>query len=1430
MRKKQLFSPSMLITAMLSFCPSFVFGQGTSSLTTSLPDGTEIWGNLVSSTDDRPNGMYRFSANSQTLPSSMVENSLYNANGGGVIYQGRYHFVNYDRNYVPTYYEYNISDWTPTGSNNTVLNTTDLIATDLTYDPTTKKVWGCFANVFKKTWTIGTVNWRKQSRTDLFEISSADSSLVAIAANRQGDIYGITQKGMLVKIDKTGGSYTSIGSTGVTPSSYVQSAAFDMHTGRLYWAASYGNNGGGLYSVDLSTGKATLIHTFPQGDEFSSLYVPEPEIAEGAPERVGALSAVFNNGSLTGTVTFTMPTESYQGLTLSGPLSYSIVDSARTIATGTAQPGAVVSKDVTLNAGARSLSVVASNEHGQGQANTIGFYVGYATPQESSSVEATADTTAANVTKILISWRPVRGSLGDGYFNSSDVTYRVVRYPDNKVLADGFKGISFVDSFPSGTVKKYHYGVAAINHGIVGSYSLTDEITVGKGYSLPYSLTVDNEEDFKELQAVDANGDGKTWKFSGHAACYSGNYSKDADDWLLLPEVDLEGNRQIAFDCDAWAYSHYSSERLAVAYGTGDDPSVYKTFVDTTEITNTKDAPQHIKGIFSVPSTGKYRVAVHALSTSSDGWRLSVNNLRLSAGPLLSAPDSVTSLQAKAGSEGALSATVSFKAPARQLGGAVLSSLDTITVIRDDSVPVQSLLRPTPGNSYSVVDDKVAAGLHTYMVKASNNNGYGAESRCSTYVGVDTPVSPSDVKLKDNGDGTASLSWTAPVAGANNGYVYVKNLTYHIWKQQNGDTVEVATVKSNTKCAVKAPIEGTQANLSYGVSASNEAGMSSAAKSNAIVVGSAYMLPFTESFPAGTPSHLWYGDADGYWKFNATTMKSSDNDGGCLNFLSWDKVSRASYTSGKLTLVGTVDPSLAFDIYTKPASAGTDLTLQVVVNDAVNGTTDTLRTIRMSEVKSEGWQRCSVSLKKYIGCSNLIFSFFAKAENDHNTVYIDNISLTDRLGYDLSLKATSASRVRPGRSVPVTLQVTNDGGHTATGYKVALYKGNERLDEAEGLSLAVDSVASYVLHYRPLANEKGKTVITAKVEYPVYDSNPANDSVRLKIDVDASDLPTVNDLAISGNSLSWSAPDLSQTMVTEDFESYVPWSISDVGDWTLFDGDKGTVTGLGNNGRTMPHSGEPMSWIVYNPYDYELDLDKYPSYTPHSGHQYMKALATGNYWDTPLGHNDDWLISPRLSGKAQTVSFYVAKYLDTYGKAEAYEVLYSMSTNDPDSFKLLTADTVKVAAWTEKSYDLPEGAKYFAIRYVSVGDRNFTMMVDEVTYDRYMPALLGYDVWRDGQLLATTKEPGYELDGTDGRYTVSVVYDNNESDFSNEVKLTTGIVSVNGESANDGIQTAYNLTGQMVARGYNIVEKLSRGEYIIKDEVTHRTRHIIINK
>ena len=131
-------------------------------------------------------------------------------------------------------------------------------------------------------------------------------SFLVVAADKEGDIYGIASTGDLYRFDRLTGDYTCVGPTGFVPALWNQSGCFDFTTGELYWAACNADLSA-LFIVDTSTGAATRVCTFADDEEFVGLYSLSSVADLKGPQAVGSLTVVLDRNVLSGTISFDMP-------------------------------------------------------------------------------------------------------------------------------------------------------------------------------------------------------------------------------------------------------------------------------------------------------------------------------------------------------------------------------------------------------------------------------------------------------------------------------------------------------------------------------------------------------------------------------------------------------------------------------------------------------------------------------------------------------------------------------------------------------------------------------------------------------------------------------------------------------------------------------------------------------------------------------------------------------------------------------------------------------------------------------------------------------------------------------------------------------------------------------------------------------------------
>jgi hypothetical protein len=109
-------------------------------------------------------------------------------------------------------------------------------------------------------------------------VAELDRYIYALAANLNGDLYGVDTNGYLVTIDKESGATEAIGHLGLYPYG-IQSMAFDHNSipERLFWAMYDSDyREGRLVEIDPISGKAVIYGPIGENAQIVALYTPYP--------------------------------------------------------------------------------------------------------------------------------------------------------------------------------------------------------------------------------------------------------------------------------------------------------------------------------------------------------------------------------------------------------------------------------------------------------------------------------------------------------------------------------------------------------------------------------------------------------------------------------------------------------------------------------------------------------------------------------------------------------------------------------------------------------------------------------------------------------------------------------------------------------------------------------------------------------------------------------------------------------------------------------------------------------------------------------------------------------------------------------------------------------------------------------------------------
>lgn len=1012
-----------------------------------------------------------------------------------------------------------------------------------------------------------------------------------------------------------------------------------------------------------------------------------------------------------------------------------------------------------------------------------------------------------------------------------------------------------------------------------------------KAYDVPFIEDFSNPATLNDWGVVDNNNDGYTWQYDekNQLVKFYTLYAYDRNnDWLVTPAINLGADDiytltfSVGTNCNR---ESIASEELTVTMGTNESVSKNTTvlFSDDNLRNFWNGKMRTVTVTLPVKEDGAYYICFHCTSPSAS-YCIYLDDIRIEQNGSHAAPAAPDDFNVVPGAKGALNATATMKAPATDAEGNPLKALDNIALYRND-LKVDEIINPTPGAVITLTDANPANGMHTYRAIATANGLEGSKAEASVWVGIDAPKEVTGVVATEQPDGSILLTWNTPLS-VNGGYVDDDVLTYTVVRYDASTETTVGTITGQRTLTDR--IEGSDAvqnHVYYSVTASSKAGTSKESLSNSVFTGPAYALPFAESFAeCNLKKSPWvmetikYGVYPTQWQLVAMgalpTCPPIDGDDGMAMFYS--KMSTMNLFAGNevrlatpaIELAGANDPQISFYIFhydtttyeqvydeeseqyeTVTNTYKESLRLQISVD---NGEYVDIPDSRiMLAANNNGWTKYTISLVDYKNAKKASIGLVGYADGGGN-IYVDQILVEDKVDADIAVESLLGPQcVEVGETAEYLCTIVNRGIASTKEYTVDLKVDGVTVDSKRGQGAAIFANGGEKLirlSFTPGNEHSGTThELTATVNFAADQCMANNTSDVIKLEVPSNGLPKVETLVGTSSdkqvSLSWEEPDFSDKCIaiTDHIETYEPFAISNIGRYTLVDNDRAsatyTVSGIGD----YPNSTSAMAWQVFNPYMTTLDLELAFNrrWIPRSGNQYLMSWGAD---DSNVSSNDDWLISPLLSGESQTVSFWIKSITLAY--EERFRVLYSTDTKSISDFVKVAETTYyrPNSSWRRFSVKLPAGAKYFAIQCISAD--GFGLMVDDISFIPEGTAatafdFMGYRVYRDGELL--TNEPLAEPEFIDNaplagvhNYTVSCLFAQGESAPSQPYATVTssisaiesaavptivphiGCIEIAGYSGNVKV---YDLAGRLVASHRvdgNLTFSIEAGAYIVR--------------
>lgn len=576
-----------------------------------------------SNTSTIVNGLYTIEAAENAVPTLYWRDSdlALMGNGGAVYANGKYYVLSFlDFGVlISTYVVADIEKQTYELMDKPTRIDFSYIASDMTYDVTTGLVYAISLHEGGDgSFVLSTMNLDNAVKTSVGKIMQ----MCALAADKNGKLYGIALDGVLYEIDKETAMITAIGPTGVTPSS-DQSATFDLETGILYWSA-YTEQGGALYTVDTTTGEATLLSTYPNGEQITGLFVkPAPKKA-GTPSEIVDVYINFEKEALSGNISFELPFLDINENPLEGELSWDIEVNGKIVANGKGLPGELVECPLTLEAEGKYQFVIhVSNTAGSATPYSFSKFIGMDVPLSPSNIIAKAVGK-----EVTITWETSNIGINGGYVDENQLIHQIVRMPEGEIVAEMHKGNTFSEYIDTEGIHAHYYLITPDLNGRTGEQVASNVVSVGEYMPVPFTDNLTDVMRYAVYNTIDANNDGDSWIWgnmpegSTHQPCatYMWTISAENDDWIVTPAIHFEAGKSYRADFYIRSESNKYTADFSISLGKNPTVEGMTRTLRPVETLQSEIETAYSTEEFKVDEDGTYHLGLHISGKRSNNY------------------------------------------------------------------------------------------------------------------------------------------------------------------------------------------------------------------------------------------------------------------------------------------------------------------------------------------------------------------------------------------------------------------------------------------------------------------------------------------------------------------------------------------------------------------------------------------------------------------------------------------------------------------------------------------------------------------------------------------------------------------------------------------------------------------------------------------
>lgn len=358
---------------------------------------------------------------------------------------------------------------------------------------------------------------------------------------------------------------------------------FDHMTNTLYYAEC-GNSQQYANGIDITTWKQTgnaimLGSNYP---DITALYIPftAPEGGSETPTAVTELKATADQtGAAKATLTWVNPTTNFVGGNLTALNSIKIyrnsVSAENLLAeiTNDVTPGATMTwTDENAAMGENKYVIVPCRVAGEnGISAEVTVWVGYDTPGAVANIKLEKVEGGINV-----SWEKPATTVNGGVLDLTTLKYKVVRQPDNVIVAENITETTVLDKNALPSWQKYSYQITATT--AAGSSEATDGFTnifAGPDLTPPYEFAFNDYDIYDNMWTAIGDEMGVGYLDSYNYNCWAlmlpgwgaADYGM-RNNFLISPEIKLTSGKY-TISVGSWIEKANDANCFTLYYGKG---------------------------------------------------------------------------------------------------------------------------------------------------------------------------------------------------------------------------------------------------------------------------------------------------------------------------------------------------------------------------------------------------------------------------------------------------------------------------------------------------------------------------------------------------------------------------------------------------------------------------------------------------------------------------------------------------------------------------------------------------------------------------------------------------------------------------------------------------------------------------------------------